>query len=58
VDDDLRFVVTFCLGDGTPAEDGYFGDGGCDEHLLEDGRADQPCCAGEHQMHCVFGSRV
>ena len=40
---EFQFLVRVCLGDGTAAEKGDFGDGGRDEHMLEDGVADEPC---------------
>ena len=55
MDYDFHFLVSVCLGDGSAAENGYFGDGGRDEHLLEDGGADEACGAGENEMHCISG---
>ena len=53
MDYDFHFLVSVCLGDGTAAEDGDFGDGGRDEHLLEDGGADKACGSCEDKMHCA-----
>jgi len=52
--DDFGFLVAFGLGDGSAGEDGDLGDAGADEHLVQDGAADQPGCASEDEMHCVF----
>lgn len=45
------FGLAFCLGDWSAGEDGDLGDGGGDEHLVEDGGADEACGPGEDEMH-------
>lgn len=51
--DDIGLLVAFGLGYGFAGEDGDFTDGGRGEHVLEDARTDQACCASEDEMHFV-----
>lgn len=51
MDDDADFLVSLGLGDGSPTQDGYFGDGGSGDHGMKHGTADEPSRAGEDEMH-------
>lgn len=62
MDDNLDLTVSLGLRDGSAREDADLGYGRRGEHCLQDGGPDEPCCAGEEEMHrivpCSFRFRL